>query len=93
MDSWISPTLNKIVGQQVVPVPSSQANVVHVAVGVDEARGNDLVSAVDDFHIGIGRNLGADLCDLIALDQEVGLDAFGGVVGLMDDHDAVLEKD
>jgi hypothetical protein len=88
--------LDDVVGEQVVPMASSQADGVHVAVGVDEAWGHDLVDAVDDLDVDAGvlrvDSFSDDLDDCVALDEQIGLDAGGAVVGIVGDDHTALEQ-
>lgn len=91
-------TFYKIVREKVVAVRASQGNVVHVAMSVDEARGDDLVCTIHGhyFHtssdVRVRVQVWLDLCDPAVLDQEVGLDASGGIVWTVDNDDAVLQQ-
>lgn len=73
-------------------MPSPQADGVHMSVGVNEARRNDLVGAIDDFGAIWHGDVGANVDNLVALDKNIGMDGFRMVIGLVDDDSSILEQ-
>lgn len=92
--------LNQVVHQKGVGVAASQPGRPHVPMRVDEAGRYDLVAAVEDFDLSFRRGGGevrdgdrrCNCGDLVAPDQNVGLDARGAVVRVVNYDGAVLEQ-
>ena len=70
----------------------SEANVVHMAMRVDETGSNDLVRAIDHLNALRRDNVCLDLRNPVIFYEKIRLDATGIAVFHVDYHDTVLEQ-
>jgi len=61
-------------------------------VSVDNAWGDDLVGAVDDFDVCVGGHVRADFCDFVALDEDIGLEDLDMVVIAVNESGAISQE-
>lgn len=81
-----------VVEQHLISMASLQLRLPHMVVCVDEARAAYLVGAVDNDGVRVGGGcveIHADVDDLVAVDEDVGLGGYDSVVGVVEEHSSV----
>ena len=85
-------TLGEIVFEHVVSMSSSQSDIVHVSMSINEPRSYNFVGTIDDGSVSLVLDTLRDALDGVALDENIGFQGFCTIAFVMHDDDSVLEK-
>jgi hypothetical protein len=85
-------TSRKIIEKRIIRKSSSELRLPHVTMGINKARGDNFVGAVNDFRIAIGAYARLDLGNHVALNKDIRFGWLDIVIFVVDKHYTTFQQ-